>query len=140
MMMLAIPAGISPHFNCPSDQEDPRKILAILSLPAEPLPELTLDNVRAELEKQGIQHTEIVMRQVIVETGWLKCTHCSLVSNNLFGFMTKNGYLKFEHWTESVAYYKKWQDSYYKGGDYYAFLDKIGYARATYASYLRSLY
>ncbi len=104
------------------------------------LPELTLDNVKKELERYGIQHTDIVIRQVIVETGWLKCTHCSLNANNLFGFMTKKGYISFEHWTESVAYYKRWQDAFYKGGDYYDFLDRIGYAMPTYTTYLRNLY
>jgi hypothetical protein len=104
------------------------------------IPELNLENVKKELERQQIQHADIVLRQVIVETGWLKCTHCSLQNNNIFGFMTSAGYLKFEDWTEGVAYYKRWQDKYYKGGDYYDFLDRIGYARPAYTAYLKSLY
>ncbi len=93
-------------------------------------PTLSLENVYREIIRQEIQHPEIVMKQVIAETRWLKCTHCSLQFNNIFGFYTKSGYLKFDHWTDAVIYYKNWQDTYYKGGDYYTFLRRIGYATA----------
>jgi hypothetical protein len=105
------------------------------------LPELTMENVQAEIELLGIQHPDIVLRQVVAETGWLKCKHCSLKFNNIFGFATNSGYLKFEHWTEAVAYYKRWQDKYYKGGDYYQFLIDIHYATGqNYINFLKSLY
>ena len=94
------------------------------------VPLLTMENVYLDLINQGVQNPEIVMRQVIAETNWLKCKKCSLQFNNLFGFLTKNGYLKFDNWKECVAYYKKWQDQFYKGGDYYAFLKRIGFATA----------
>lgn len=109
--------------------------------PKEETPELTLENVRKELEKQGVKHVDIVLRQAIVETGWFKCKHCSLKSNNIFGF-SFNGkdYLEFENWVESVAYYKQWQDKLYEGGDYYQFLDDIGYAvKGTYVAYLKQI-
>lgn len=101
------------------------------------IPELTIQNVYSELKKQGIAHPEVVLKQVIAETKWLNCRNCSLKFNNLFGFLTKSGYMKFEDWTASVAYYKKWQDSQYKGGDYYQFLSRIGYATAP--GYIRLL-
>ena len=94
------------------------------------IPLLTLENVYRELINQGVKNPEIVMKQVIAETNWLKCKKCSRQFNNLFGFLTKNGYLKFDNWRESIAYYKQWQDQFYKGGDYYAFLRRIGYATA----------
>jgi len=93
-------------------------------------PTLTLENVYLELINQGVKNPDVVLRQVIAETRWLKCKNCSLQFNNIFGFLTKNGYLKFENWRECIAYYKKWQDQFYKGGDYYAFLKRIGYATA----------
>lgn len=101
------------------------------------IPELTLENVYKELIRKEIQHPEIVIRQVIAETQWLKCRNCSKQFGNLFGFTTKNGYLKFDNWVASVTYYKQWQDAYYKGGDYYQFLHRIGYATAP--NYIRLL-
>lgn len=101
------------------------------------VPQATIDNVYRELVAQGISQPEIVIRQVIAETRWLKCKECSMKFNNLFGFLTKSGYMKFDNWTESVAYYKQWQDQLYTGGDYYSFLQHVGYATAP--NYIRLL-
>jgi hypothetical protein len=92
------------------------------------VPELNAENVYRELLAQGIQFPEIVVKQSILETGWYKCTYCSLASNNIFGFRKNKKYIEFDTWVEGVAYYKEWQDNYYKGGSYYVFLKKIGYA------------
>lgn len=86
------------------------------------LPELTKDNVIAYICKKEIQHPLIVFAQAMYETGWLKCTGCSLDYNNLFGLKPSKNYIKFNHWTESVDFYKEWQDKHYKSGDYYEFL------------------
>ena len=101
------------------------------------IPPATIENVYKELIAQGIDEPDIVIRQVIAETRWLKCKECSLKFNNLFGFLTKAGYMKFENWVESIAYYKKWQEQLYTGGDYYTFLHRIGYATAP--NYIRLL-
>lgn len=98
---------------------------------------LTLENVYASLLASGIEHPEIVMRQVIVETMWLKCDNCSKQFNNIFGFYLNGKYMEFDSWYDSVLYYKQWQKSYYKGGDYYQFLVNIGYA--TSENYTRTL-
>jgi flagellum-specific peptidoglycan hydrolase FlgJ len=108
-----------------------------------------VDSVRAEIEKHDIEHSEIVLRQSIWETGWYKCDYCSRRYNNLFGFRHKSwvteenpkGYLKFDTWQESVAYYKKWQTKRYSGGDYYTFLINVGYAEDgnKYVKHLKSL-
>lgn len=92
--------------------------------------ELTLANLKMELDKQNVRFSDIVLRQAILETGWFGCDNCSLEYNNLFGFLYKGKYLKFDNWKESVEYYKWWQDQLYRGGDYYAFLTRIGYATA----------
>jgi flagellum-specific peptidoglycan hydrolase FlgJ len=99
-------------------------------------PDLTLENLYDELVWQGVKYPEIVFRQAALETMWLKCQYCSKQFNNLFGFKTTE-YLKFNHWTESVAYYKQWQDKLYKGGDYYQFLHNVGYATAP--NYIQTL-
>lgn len=84
----------------------------------------TIEEVRQELEKQEIKHSDIVLRQVIQETGWLSCTNCSLDHNNLFGFWYKKKYLEFATWQESVTYMKKWQLKWYidTNKNYYDFL------------------
>lgn len=89
---------------------------------------LTVENLRELLIEEGVQHADIVLRQAIQETGWFKCTSCSLNRNNIFGFYYKKKYLSYDNWQECVRYYKRWQDRHYKGGDYYAFLKKVGFA------------
>lgn len=50
----------------------------------------TLEEVKDYIyNKTEIKHKEIVYKQVIQETRWLKCTNCSLDYNNLFGFYWK---------------------------------------------------
>lgn len=90
----------------------------------------TVWSVRNELRKFGVKHPTIVLAQSRLETGNYK-SRLTKTHNNLFGFRTKDGYLKFSHWKESVAYYKRWQDRHYKPtkhSSYYNFLRVIGYA------------
>ena len=93
------------------------------------LPELTIPNLLAEIEKNGIKYPKIVLAQAILETGWFKSSVCRN-KHNLFGLTnprTKD-YYEFNHWTESVkAYYTKVQYR-YKGGNYLLWLKQIGYA------------
>lgn len=106
------------------------------------IPELTLENVYREILFQGIKHPEVVMRQVIWETQWLKCRNCSLKLNNLFGFTTRRGLMKFDNWVACIAYYKNWQDKLMdeEVTDYYAFLKKARFATApNYNRRLKSL-
>lgn len=105
------------------------------------LPELTLDNVLIEIIKHDIKHPLIVLKQVIWETGWLKCKDCSLDSNNLCGMgWDGSSYHTYNHWTESIEAYRIWQLKYYKEGDYYQFLEDIGYATDTnYINKLKSI-
>lgn len=93
------------------------------------LPELTILNLLAEIERNGIRHPKIVLTQAILETGWFRSSVCRN-KHNLFGLTnprTKT-YYELNHWTESVrAYYTKVQHR-YRGGDYLLWLKKIGYA------------
>lgn len=94
---------------------------------------LTLWHVEQELIKQNVKHINIVMKQIKLETGHLKYVK----DFNLFGFTTKKGLMKFKSLEEAVTYKKQWQDKYYRGGNYYFFLRKIGYAQDS--NYIRKL-
>ena len=95
---------------------------------------LTLKEVYTEIKNQEIKHPDIVLKQVIEETKWLKCNGCSLDKNNLLG-MTKviypNGvkkrvFVTYKDWKDSIKAYKKWQNKWYdEERDYYEFLDCI---------------
>jgi hypothetical protein len=84
---------------------------------------ITAEEVYAECLNQGIEHPEIVTAQAVEETGWFKCTNCSLGKNNIFGYYYKGAYIDFDTWQESVQYYKRWQLRHYKGNDYYDYLN-----------------
>lgn len=100
-----------------------------------------LDSVFVYMEKIGVKHSDIVIRQVIVETGWLK-SNFLMNKNNLFGFQNRSGYLNFPNWKSSVDFYKNWQSRYYldNSEDYYDFLLRIKYASAKkYVEYLKKI-
>jgi hypothetical protein len=88
---------------------------------------LTLENVYHYLQCLNVQYFDIVFAQCILETGYLKSKNC-IENNNLFGFRYQNKYLKFDNWKQSCMYYFCWQCNKYKGGDYFDFLEQVGYA------------
>lgn len=81
------------------------------------------------LEYYDIKHKEIVYAQAILETGHFKSNVCNNY-NNLFGLYNSNkkAYFKFNSWVESVEAYNNMIQNKYKEGDYYEFLDNLGYA------------
>ena len=84
------------------------------------------EEVYKELIRQEVKHPDIVLAQAIKESGWFKCTNCSLDHNNLFGLRYKKKYLEFDTWQESIARYKVFQDKRYDGTkDYLTFLDCV---------------
>lgn len=89
----------------------------------------TKELVRDACEHYGIKHIDIVVAQSILETGMYRSEQC-LKHNNLFGLYNsrKQVYFRFNHWTESVKAYRDLIQYRYTGGDYYKWLDKIGYA------------
>lgn len=92
----------------------------------------TLDSVYAYIKESGIRYPEVVMRQAILETGWLKSPYL-MKRNNLFGFRHRKTYMRFSTWQASVDYYKEWQNKHYtrEGEDYYKFLQRIKYAQSS---------
>ncbi len=109
------------------------------SLARTPKDTILLDSVLIFICEQKILHPDIVIKQVIHETGWLKSPFL-MSKNNLFGFRNKR-YLSFDSWQESVLYYKKWQDKYYTNTeeDYYHFLVRIKYGTNKYPNYLKKI-
>jgi len=100
------------------------KLLLIVFLSVVP----TKKQVWQKIVESNIKYPEIVWRQA-----WLE-SNCGKHSNNLFGFRTKSGYIKYEKWEESVTYYKEWQDKKLKQYkkergfiSYYDFLWWVGY-------------
>ena len=67
------------------------------NLPSD-LPELTIPNLLAEIEKNGIKYPKIVLAQAILETGWFKSPVCRN-KHNLFGLTNpRTGkYYEFNH-------------------------------------------
>jgi hypothetical protein len=100
---------------------------------------ILLDSVFDYVCEKKIQHSNIVMRQIILETGWLKSKFL-MSKNNIFGFRYKK-YLSFNSWRDCVDYYKKWQDKHYKdpNEDYYKFLLRIKYAVSNYPKNLKKI-
>lgn len=88
----------------------------------------TREEVYLEIKKQNIPHAKIVYAQARLESGNFKSTFYKK-TNNMFGLKRKGKYARYSNWKESVTDYKKRISSRYKGGNYYAFLEKIGYAK-----------
>ena len=97
-------------------------IMFSLSLSAQ-----TDQQVYDELVRCNIKHPKIVLAQAKLETGDYT-SNLSRKHGNLFGLRLRSGYAKFNTWQESVKAYRDWVQYKYKGGDYYAFLKRIGYA------------
>lgn len=87
----------------------------------------TIAQVRAEIERQGLPHPHIVLAQARLETGNFTSQRCKR-DKNLFGIKHGGRYAKYARWQDSIKDYKKRISSRYNGGDYYAFLRRIGYA------------
>ena len=83
----------------------------------------------AVLRKYDVKFPQIVAAQALLETGYFTSRVC-LENNNLFGLRRpSNGcYYTFNSWEESVKAYKDYVQYKYKGGNYYDFLNRIGYA------------
>lgn len=92
--------------------------------------ELTLENLYAALDKYGVKYPKIVAAQALLETGYFTSDLC-LNSHNLFGLRhpSDGSYYTFDNWEESVKAYRDDVQYKYSDGDYYRFLDRIGYAQ-----------
>lgn len=94
---------------------------------------LSKDNIYFVLNYYEIKFPDIVYRQILLETGYLKSKNC-IKKNNLLGIKYKSNYKKYTHWHECIKHYKKIQNKYkhkhnYTENNYYIFLRKIRYAK-----------
>lgn len=87
----------------------------------------TREQVLTEIKRHGIPHPHIVLAQARLETGNFTSRRCRK-DHNLFGIKHNGKYARYRHWKESVKDYKQSISDRYSGGDYYAFLRRIGYA------------
>lgn len=83
----------------------------------------------AACEYYGIKYPKIVAAQAILESGNFK-SEIFKKYNNPFGLYNSatNDYYKFNHWTDAILAYQTMIEYKYEGGNYYSFLDSIGYA------------
>jgi hypothetical protein len=113
-----------------------------------PSNELTKENVYAEIMRVDIKFSEIVLRQVLLETGHFTSHNC-LKRNNLLGMKggvkdSSNvyGYKIYDHWRHSIQAYKIWQSERITEdcADYYDFLSQWKYAESPeYENKLKSI-
>lgn len=73
------------------------------------------------------KHAEIATKQAVLETGWFKSAAFKN-KNNPFGLMKGGELREFESIEEACQAYKDLIYYKYDGGDYYEFLDEMGYA------------
>lgn len=103
--------------------------MAYLRFGTKPDRALNIENLMAVLQQYGVKFPQIVAAQALLETGYFTSRVC-LENNNLFGLRrpSNGSYYTFDSWEESVKAYRDYVQYKYKSGDYYHFLDKIGYA------------
>ena len=91
--------------------------------------ELTLENLMSVMDEVGISNQLFVLAQAVLETGNFGSNVCQNY-HNLFGLYDSRNkcYYKFARWEDSVIGYQKFIQYRYKGGNYLAFLRRIGYA------------
>jgi uncharacterized FlgJ-related protein len=111
------------------------------SLTAPPYPEICIlrsddlngSNIDYEIAKNDILFPEIARAQIKHESNYGQ-SQLAKENNNLFGMRwgylrettaigERNNYAFYSSWQESIRDYKLWQKRYYKGGDYFKFLD-----------------
>ena len=102
---------------------------------------ITVEGLYKACEYYEIQQPDIVVAQAILETGFFKSDLC-LKRHNLFGLFNSctMDFYSFDHWTESVKAYRDKVQYRYKTGNYYDWLEHIGYAEdSLYVSKLKNI-
>lgn len=86
------------------------------------------ENFVKALEIYKVPCADIVLKQARLESNNFTASN-AINNNNYLGLMNKDGKLAhYEHFTECIIAYKRNISNRYDGGDYYAFLKRIGYA------------
>jgi|TARA_Y100000310_G_C20301421_1_gene631973 flagellum-specific peptidoglycan hydrolase FlgJ len=98
----------------------------------------TEQDVYKYIKQTGVKHPDIVFKQAKLETGHFT-SYLYKTNHNLFAMRLPKSrptkavgenkrYAVYRNWRDAIDDYKIWQEKYYKGGDYYEFLKRIGYA------------
>lgn len=103
--------------------------IATLKFGEKPDRELNIGNLAKVLEQYHVKFPKIVIAQALLETGYFTSRVC-WEYKNLFGLRrpSDGSYYKFDSWEESVKAYRDYVQYKYKDGNYFQFLNKIGYA------------
>ena len=103
--------------------------MACIRFGTKPNTELNIKNLMSVLRQYDVKFPQIVAAQALLETGYFTSRVC-LENNNLFGLRrpSNGSYYTFNSWEESVKAYKDYVQYKYKVGNYYDFLNRIGYA------------
>ena len=115
--------------------------LAYVRFGTKPPRELSIASLFEALDKYGVAFPKIVVAQALLETGYFTSNVC-VNYNNLFGLRRPSDgtYYRFNNWEESVKAYRDYVQYKYRGGDYFRFLNRIGYAEdPTYIYKVRSI-
>lgn len=115
--------------------------IAYLRFGTRPPRELNIASLYEALARNKVMYPRIVIAQALLETGYFTSNVC-LNMNNIFGLRrpSDGSYYQFDNWEESVKAYKDYVQCKYKGGDYFRFLQNIGYAEdPAYVSKVRSI-
>lgn len=109
--------------------DDLQDRIASLKFGEKPDKELNIGNLAKAMETYHVKYPKIVIAQSLLETGYFTSRVC-LECKNLFGLRrpSDGSYYKFERWEDSVKAYRDYVQYKYKGGNYYQFLNRIGYA------------
>jgi hypothetical protein len=114
---------------------------------------LTKENIDAQLTKLNIKHKEIVLRQILLETNYLRSQSC-LIGNNLIGMkpaFQRNryqsgeylGHASYDTWQESLIDYALFQSTYCTNikttDEYYNFLAEFYAEDPNYINKLKNI-
>lgn len=100
----------------------------------------TKQEVLNYMEILGVKHPKIVLKQALLESGNFG-SEIYKENHNLFGMKeakqrtttalgTNRGHAYYINWKASVIDYLLFQRKYFKGGNYYEFLESYGYAES----------
>lgn len=114
--------------------------------------ELNMDNVRNFVREMRIQNEDIVIAQIILETGNLSSDICKN-NNNLFGMKVpgsrpttaireQNNHAAYKNWKDSVRDYAIWQASFARNlseDQYFQLLDQMYAEDTSYVNRLKQI-
>lgn len=111
--------------------------------------ELTMENVSNYLDELHIQHKDVVLKQIILESGNLK-SKIAIENSNIIGMKLAKtrpttaigeqyGHAYYSHWKQSLQDMAIWQSSYARNLTREQYLQVLGSIYATDVNYIEKL-